>query len=100
MTKEEIKNKLEYLRGELRAERLSYGEIVELQNLAQYIDPSDTELREAAGIPEWEREFDEWAKDSVADFRDEDGEEHNIYFIGLEGYKDLKEKIKQIIEKE
>lgn len=54
MTKQEIKNKLEYLRGELRAERLSYGEIVELQGLAQYIDPSDIELKEAAGIPEKE----------------------------------------------
>lgn len=54
MTKQEIKNKLEYLRGELRAERLSYGDIVELQSLAQHIDPSDIELREAAAMPEKE----------------------------------------------
>jgi hypothetical protein len=46
--------RLEYLRGELRAERISYGELVELQGLAEHIDPGDVELREAAGIPEGE----------------------------------------------
>lgn len=44
--------RLEYLRGELRAERISYGELTELQDLAPHIDPGDTELAEAAGIPE------------------------------------------------
>jgi hypothetical protein len=48
----EIKERLEYLRGELRAERISYGELVELQSLVQYIDKSDTELLEAAGVEE------------------------------------------------
>lgn len=48
----EVKNRLEYLREELRAERISYGEIFELQTLAPYIDKNDIELREAAGIPE------------------------------------------------
>ena len=46
------KGRLEYLRGELRAERIGYGELHELQSLAKYIDPSDVELLEAAGIPE------------------------------------------------
>jgi hypothetical protein len=52
MTKKEIKNRLEYLRDELRAERISYGELAELQSLAKYIDSSDVELLEAAGVPE------------------------------------------------
>lgn len=44
--------RLEYLRGELRAERISYGELVELQSLVAHIEPGDTELLEAAGVPE------------------------------------------------
>ena len=44
--------RLEYLRRELRAERISYGEIAELESLAIYIDPSDVELLEAAGVSE------------------------------------------------
>lgn len=44
--------RLEYLRGEIRAERISYGEIAELQSLAEYIEPGDTELLEWAGVPE------------------------------------------------
>lgn len=47
-----IKPRLEYLRGELRAERISYAEIHELQSLAPYIDKDDVELLEAAGVPE------------------------------------------------
>jgi hypothetical protein len=47
-----IKERLEYLRQEIRHERISYGELSELQSLAQYIDPSDVELLEAAGVPE------------------------------------------------
>ena len=49
---EEITTRLEYLRGELRAERISYGELAELQSLAPYIDKGDVELLEAAGVPE------------------------------------------------
>lgn len=52
MTVPEIKRRLEYLRQELRAERISYGELSELQSLAAYIESSDIELLEAAGIPE------------------------------------------------
>lgn len=46
------KERLEYLRGELRAERLSWGELGELQDLAEHIEPGDVELLEAAGVPE------------------------------------------------
>jgi len=49
---EEIKKRLEYLREELRQERISYGELVELQSLVEYIDSGDVELLEAAGVPE------------------------------------------------
>lgn len=51
-----IRERLEYLRGELRAERISYGEIVELQSLKDHIEPGDVELLEAAGVPEFTTE--------------------------------------------
>lgn len=54
-TPQSIRDRLEYLRKELRAERISYGELSELQSLAKHIDPSDTELLEAAGVPEGEK---------------------------------------------
>lgn len=44
--------RLEYLRGEIEAERISYGEIHELQTLAEYIEPGDVQLLEWAGVPE------------------------------------------------
>jgi hypothetical protein len=49
---EGIRHRLEYLRGEIRAERISYMELNELQGLAQYIEPGDVELLGAAGVPE------------------------------------------------
>lgn len=51
-TTEQVRERLEYLRGELRAEQISYGEIAELQSLAGYIDSDDVELLEAAGVAE------------------------------------------------
>lgn len=51
-TPEQIESRLGYLRGELRAECISYGELIELESLVPYIDPSDQELLEAAGV-EW-----------------------------------------------
>jgi hypothetical protein len=44
--------RLEELRTVLRAERMSYGELAELQSLAAHIAPGDVELLEAAGVPE------------------------------------------------
>ena len=49
---ENIKKRLEELRKELREERISYGELCELQSLTSYIEPDDVELLEAAGVPE------------------------------------------------
>lgn len=50
--KQKIKKRLEYLRQEIRAERISYGEIVELQSLVKHIDADDVELLEWAGVKE------------------------------------------------
>lgn len=47
-----IQERLEYLRQELRQERISYGELFELQSLAEHIEEDDVELLEAAGVPE------------------------------------------------
>jgi hypothetical protein len=51
-----IPERLEELRAELRAERISYGELAELQGLAEHIEPGDVELLEAAGVPEFSDE--------------------------------------------
>lgn len=48
-----IAERLEYLRGEIRAERISQGEVIELQGLAKHIDQGDVELLEWAGVPEF-----------------------------------------------
>lgn len=47
-----IKERLEYLRGEIEAERISYGEIAELQTLKEHIEPDDVVLLEWAGVEE------------------------------------------------
>ena len=53
MTHEEtIASRLEYLRGEIEAERISWGELHELQCLADHIEDGDVQLLEAAGVPE------------------------------------------------
>lgn len=51
-----VKRRLEELRAALRAENISYGELHELQGLADEIEPGDVELLEAAGVPEHEEE--------------------------------------------
>jgi len=51
-TTKKIKKRLEYLRKELRAERISYGELIELQSLAEHIEEGDVELLQAAGVEE------------------------------------------------
>ena len=47
------KLRLEYLRGEIEKEQISVGELIELQGLADQIDPSDVLLLEWAGVPEF-----------------------------------------------
>ena len=48
-----ITDRLEYLRGQIRAECISYSELAELQDLAEHIDPGDVELLQWAGVPEF-----------------------------------------------
>jgi hypothetical protein len=51
----ELPERLEYLRGEIEAERISTGELIELQGYGEagLIDPGDVQLREWAGLPEF-----------------------------------------------
>ena len=51
----QIKARLEYLRKEIKAERISYGEIAELQSLAEHIDENDVLLLEWAGVEEFKK---------------------------------------------
>ena len=57
-----IKRRLEAIRKSIQNENVSYGELAELQSLSQYIDSNDIELRQAASIPEFEDEDEEYAK--------------------------------------
>ena len=50
---QKIKARLEYLRKEIEAERISTGEILELQSLAKHIEKDDVLLLEWAGVPEF-----------------------------------------------
>jgi hypothetical protein len=47
-----IEARLEELRVEIKAERISMGEIIELQSLAKFIDSDDVELLQWAGVEE------------------------------------------------
>jgi len=58
MEQQHIKERLDYLRKELINEVISWGELFELQSLAEYIEPDDVQLLEAAGVPEFP-EFEE-----------------------------------------
>jgi hypothetical protein len=50
----DIQARLEEIRQSIREENVSTGELIELQNLAEHICPSDVELLEWAGVPEFE----------------------------------------------
>jgi len=56
---QDIKKRLEYLRQELRAEKISTSELIELQSLAEHIEEGDVELLEAAGVPEFPEDEEE-----------------------------------------
>lgn len=49
-----ISERLEYLREQIHAQCISYGEIAELESLREHIPPDDAELHEWAGTPESE----------------------------------------------
>jgi hypothetical protein len=54
-----IAGRLAYLRAQIEDERISTAEIVELQNLAEHIDPGDVQLLEWAGVPEFKEDAEE-----------------------------------------
>lgn len=47
-----IQKRLEQIRKSIKAENISYGEILELENLKAYIQPEDIELLQWVGEPE------------------------------------------------
>lgn len=51
-TRQNINDRLEYLRQAILDENISYSDLLELQSLAPYIDKSDTLLLEWANVPE------------------------------------------------
>lgn len=53
---ETARERLEYLRGEILAERISLGELAELQTLKKHIRNDDILLCEWAGIPEGKKQ--------------------------------------------
>lgn len=52
-TPPDILARLEYLRTQIDAEQISYGEISELESLAEHIAPGDVQLLEWASVPEF-----------------------------------------------
>lgn len=50
--KASIKQRLEYLREQIKRENISYEEISELQSLKEHIEKGDVQLLEWAGVPE------------------------------------------------
>lgn len=67
---DKIKARLEYLRGEIEAERISTSEIEELQSLAKYIDSNDILLLEWAGKKEGKSIFIDNAMEIIQDMED------------------------------
>ena len=55
MTDKQIKKRLHWLRNEILNECMSYKGILELQSLAQHIDPNDTLLLKWCGKVEGTR---------------------------------------------
>jgi len=61
------KERLEEIRESIQDESVSYGELVELQDLTEFIEDDDVELLEHAGVPEF-------VKDELIDLSDLEGE--------------------------
>lgn len=53
MREPDPKIRLEEIRKAIQAESVSYGELAELQDLTEFIEPGDVELLEWAGVPEF-----------------------------------------------
>jgi hypothetical protein len=51
-----MKQRLEEIREEIRNERVSIGELIELRSLVEFIEKDDVELLEWAGVPEFKND--------------------------------------------
>lgn len=60
-----IRLRLEYIRGEIEAERVSTGELIELQGLADHIDKGDVLLLQWAGVPEHDDVDKVWTREEL-----------------------------------
>lgn len=63
--------RLEYLRKQIEGERISWGELLELQGMADQIDPGDVQLLQWAGVPEFP-DSDQRERDGAAFVRMKD----------------------------
>jgi hypothetical protein len=52
MNAKNAKLKLQKIRESINSECVSYGELVELESLKEYIEKGDVQLLEWAGVPE------------------------------------------------
>jgi hypothetical protein len=57
--------RLEEIREELNNESVSFGELVELQELSEFIEKGDVQLLEAAGVPEFPEEESFFVEESA-----------------------------------
>ena len=85
-----VQERLEYLRGQIEAERISYGELAELQDYGArgLIAESDVVLREWAGLPEFPEEENTEMKLYTASVDSEDineGEWNDLLSIAARG---------------
>ena len=76
--------RLEYLRGQIRAESISYGEIAELQDLAAHIDPGDVELLQWAGVPEYDPTPDYSDRPTIIVGTDDEGNTYGVETVGFD----------------
>ena len=87
-----VKQRLEAIRKSIQNENVSYGELVELQSLSQYIDSNDIELRQAADIPEFDDDNEMATGGSVGNSQKGYGIiEYASDMISYDGYFDPKE---------
>jgi hypothetical protein len=70
---ESKKERLEEIRTELDNESISMGELVELQDLTEYIEDGDVQLLEAAGVPEFNEEVTPMSEELIEMVKEEYG---------------------------
>lgn len=80
------KERLEYLRSQINAERISTAELIELQGMVEHIDSGDVQLLEWAGVPEFPEDGDSGCDCGEAD-------------SGAEGHEDYQPNGKTVIRK-